>query len=46
LLFFLFLIFLFISSEWLFEMREGNEYENIVHEERPGGFNWDNPGEQ
>ncbi|CAF0800473.1 unnamed protein product [Brachionus calyciflorus] len=27
--------------EWLFETRETNEFENIVHEERPGGWQWD-----
>ena len=29
-----------ISREWLFETRDTNEYEGMVHEERPGGFNW------
>ena len=30
-------------SEWLFEVARGgnnNDYEGLVHEERPGGFNW------
>jgi hypothetical protein len=30
------------SSAWLFEQPEQNEYEGIVHEERPGGFDWQN----
>lgn len=25
----------------IFESMEANEYEQMVHEERPGGFNWD-----
>ncbi len=33
--------FFFFSSEWLFESRNTNEYEDMVHEEMPGGFNWD-----
>ncbi len=35
------IIFSFFSSEWLFESRNTNEYEDMVHEEMPGGFNWD-----
>lgn len=26
--------------EWMFETRNVNEYEEMVHEEMPGGFNW------
>jgi hypothetical protein len=26
--------------QWLFEQREQNDYENIVQDEQPGGFNW------
>ena len=34
-----------LNSEWIFETREtvnGINYEGLVHEERPGGFDWDN----
>jgi hypothetical protein len=33
------------SSEWLFETRDTNNadgnYEGLVHQEQPGGFNWE-----
>jgi hypothetical protein len=35
-----------LIRKWLFEAREANEYENMVHEERPGGFNWADDGRE
>jgi Derlin-2/3 len=32
--------------EWIFEPRANNDYENMVHEERPGGFDWNGGANQ